>query len=151
MHALSWQLGYAGILPEAVLMSLDPREMAKQSAETAANPDNGSSRLVAERDGAIVGFVVYGPNRDDADLGQIYALYVHPDHWGTGVADELIKAAFQALPQSEVRLWVLAENPRARRFYEKHGMRFDGTTKPWRPKDWDTDFPIVRYVITRGN
>ncbi|HLS62178.1 MAG TPA: GNAT family N-acetyltransferase [Ruania sp.] len=42
------------------------------------------------RDGAVLGFVNAGPYRDqdvpadEPGWGEIYAIYVHPDRWGTG-------------------------------------------------------------------
>ena len=60
------------------------------------------------------------------------ALYVLPQAWGTGHADDLHDAAVEELRRLAVeraRLWVLEENARARRFYERHGWRADGTSR----------------------
>lgn len=60
------------------------------------------------------------------------ALYVRPTAWGRGVADELHAWAVERLRAAgttTARLWVLEQNPRARRFYERHGWRADGTTR----------------------
>jgi GNAT superfamily N-acetyltransferase len=42
-------------------------------------------------------------------------------------------------------LWVLEDNPRTRRFYEKHGWRPDGGAK--REAFLETEVPLVRYRI----
>ena len=63
-------------------------------------------------------------------VGEVYAFYVHPDHWGSQVANELMLATISALGDDGwplARLWVLRDNPRARRFYERHGWIVDGT------------------------
>jgi GNAT superfamily N-acetyltransferase len=60
------------------------------------------------------------------------ALYVAPSAWGSGVADRLHDAAVAELRARGVeraRLWVLEENHRARRFYERHGWTPDGTSR----------------------
>jgi GNAT superfamily N-acetyltransferase len=60
------------------------------------------------------------------------ALYVHPSAWGTGVAATLHDAAVAELRAQGVtgaRLWTLERNERARRFYERHGWRPDGTSR----------------------
>jgi GNAT superfamily N-acetyltransferase len=60
------------------------------------------------------------------------ALYVLPRAWGSGHADELHDAAVMELGRRDVaiaRLWVLDGNVRARRFYERHGWRADGTSR----------------------
>jgi GNAT superfamily N-acetyltransferase len=60
------------------------------------------------------------------------AMYVRPSAWGAGVSDRLHGAAVAELRARGVeraRLWVLEENGRARRFYERHGWRADGTSR----------------------
>jgi len=64
--------------------------------------------------------------------GFLEALYVLPEAWGTGLADELHDAAVAELRRQGVeqaRLWVLERNGRARRFYERHGWQADGTSR----------------------
>jgi GNAT superfamily N-acetyltransferase len=59
-------------------------------------------------------------------------LYVRPEAWGTGVAAELhdrAVAAIRAAGHERARLWVLEENARARRFYERHGWVADGSSR----------------------
>ena len=60
------------------------------------------------------------------------AIYVRPSSWGGGLAARLHDAAvaeLRARGVSRARLWVLEENPRARRFYERLGWRPDGTSR----------------------
>jgi RimJ/RimL family protein N-acetyltransferase len=88
---------------------------------------------VAEVDGQIAGFVGVGRSRDpDAD-GELYVIYVDPTHWGKGIGGELIRAGEERMRElgfREVVLWVLDDNPRARRFYEAAGWRADGQRRP---------------------
>ena len=54
---------------------------------------------------------------------------MHPDYFGKGYGERLIKGAMDALAQQgrhQIYLWVLRENARARRFYEKHGFEQSG-------------------------
>jgi RimJ/RimL family protein N-acetyltransferase len=98
------------------------------------------STLVAERDGRVVG--VAGV----ADCW-LHGFYVLPEHWGTGVADELHDAALAEQPDcAELRLWVLEENHRARRFYERHGWRANAETRvvPYPPNPLDVGYSYVR-------
>jgi GNAT superfamily N-acetyltransferase len=92
--------------------------------------------LVAERDGEPVGVVL-------VDWCWLHGFYVRPDHWGSGVALELYEAALAQLDGcAEIRLWVLEENHRARRFYEKHGWRENGETRlvPYPPNPLDVGY-----------
>jgi GNAT superfamily N-acetyltransferase len=59
-------------------------------------------------------------------------LYVIPERWGTGLAGELHDRALDAareLGSDCCRLWVLEDNARARRFYERRGWQENGTTR----------------------
>ena len=64
------------------------------------------------------------------DAGVLNELYVAPAHRGTGVADDLLVAALDAvrrqeLPLDRLVLDVDPENARARGFYDRHGF------EPW--------------------
>lgn len=74
-------------------------------------------------------------------------LYVRERAWGTGLAQELHAAALETLRRQGVRsasLWCLAENRRARHFYEKHGWRLNGTERivPFPPHPLDVGYSI---------
>jgi GNAT superfamily N-acetyltransferase len=59
-------------------------------------------------------------------------LYVVPARWGTGLADELHDRALEVvrdLGSERCHLWVLEDNARARRFYERRGWRENGETR----------------------
>jgi GNAT superfamily N-acetyltransferase len=87
--------------------------------------------FVYERDGRIEGFGWVGPSEDEPGSGELYAIYVTASNWGTGVGRELMDVAEHWLGErfTSAILWVLAENARARRFYEKRGWALDGATK----------------------
>jgi RimJ/RimL family protein N-acetyltransferase len=85
--------------------------------------------FVAEVDGEVVGFVGVGPSRDADAEGELYTIYVHPDHWGSGVGRGLIRAGERRMCElgyGRVVLWVLAGNERAERFYKSAGWIADG-------------------------
>lgn len=83
--------------------------------------------IVPEVDGRVVGFAHYGaesePNPDSGERGELFGFYLHPDYWGSGLADALMERVVTDLVDhfSEAVLWVLKDNPRARRFYERNG------------------------------
>ncbi|WP_371347591.1 GNAT family N-acetyltransferase [Ancylobacter sp. IITR112] len=70
--------------------------------------------------GTLLGFVSVNPR-----TGYVDQLVVHPDHWGTGVAGALIRAAAARSPRRLV-LDVNEQNERAVRFYEKAGFVVTG-------------------------
>lgn len=100
-----------------------------------------------EVDGEIVGFVGVGPSRDRGADGELFTIYVHPGHWGTGVGRALIVAGeeeLRKLGHRDAILWVLGDNPRARRFYELAGWAADGTARDIHL--FGFDLPEVRYA-----
>jgi GNAT superfamily N-acetyltransferase len=105
--------------------------------------------LVADIDGDVVGFAAVGEAHDaDAD-GELWAIYVRPDRWGTGVGRALIEAGEAELLELGHRsavLWVFEDNPRARRFYEAAGWVTDGAKR--QAEIFGMSAPAVRYVKT---
>jgi GNAT superfamily N-acetyltransferase len=107
-----------------------------------------SPTLVAEVDGEIVGFVGVGPSRDEPGEGELYAIYLDPAHFGTGVGRALMQAAvgrLRELGYAEATLWVLDGNVRAERFYRLAGWRRDDVFRTER----FGDVPVgeVRYRL----
>jgi GNAT superfamily N-acetyltransferase len=120
----TWQAAYARALPREQLMRL--------SADDRVDMWRRLPPFVAEVDGKVVGFVSVGSARDEDADGELYAIYVHPEHWGTGVGRALIERGeeeLRALGHDEAVLWVLDDNPRARRFYETAGWSTDGSKR----------------------
>lgn len=61
--------------------------------------------------------------------GELWAINVRPDAWGRGLARPLLRAGESSLVQLGYRhavLWVVTDNIRARRFYERAGWQADG-------------------------
>ena len=76
----------------------------------------------------VVGFVGYGDRGEEApNTGEIFAMYVLSEYYGKGVAQQLMKTGLEQLNgYSQICLWVLKENKRAIRFYQKSGFIPDG-------------------------
>jgi ribosomal protein S18 acetylase RimI-like enzyme len=120
----SWRGAFTGLVPQDFLDAMDPAAIATAWKGSIAA---GRSRLyVAASDHQIVGYSSVGPAREGpADTGELYALFVHPDWWGTNAGRQLTDAAIadlQAQGCGEVWLWVLEANARARAFYRRYGF-----------------------------
>ena len=151
-HLRTWQVAYRGQLPDdfldALSSTIDRRtEFWARSIREA--PAHRQHQLVATDGEGIVGFVTFGPRDDepgDQGTGELYAIYVDPDHWGGGYGRALFAAAERGLHDagfSEAILWVLETNERARRFYEIAGWRPDGGQKT--EHRGDVELREVRY------
>jgi GNAT superfamily N-acetyltransferase len=127
VHVASWQQAYVGIVPNEYLagLSVSAREASWQEAIRAGTP----GVLVARHQSNVVGFVAYGPSRDQdalANCNEVWALYVLSSSWSAGVGRALWLAALERFRlqgiSNIVTLWVLSANMRGRRFYTAAGF-----------------------------
>ncbi|WP_214320297.1 GNAT family N-acetyltransferase [Nonomuraea sediminis] len=125
----TWKTAYRGVMTDSFLeeLSVSPAMVDRRSSLLS----DGSTRgFVAVRDGRVRGFTLYGKARDDGHDGmEVYAIYVLPEEFSTGMGRALMAASLEDLHGQEVGLWVLAGNPRARRFYERCGFTASGLVK----------------------
>ena len=125
LHIRSWQVHSRGLVPDAVLDSLDLDTWIERRRSHLADPIPGSLNWVVEADGGVVGWCVTGPSRGPdhiPDSTELYAMYLDPERVGRGFGRALWLRARAELT-GHVALWVLEQNTRARRFYEAAGVR----------------------------
>ncbi|GAA2979911.1 GNAT family N-acetyltransferase [Streptomyces flavovirens] len=145
-----WQRAYTGMIPQAYLDAMDvARDAEHRRAYLTA--ESGPVNLVAETPNTTVtGWACYGPCRDGSarpESAELYALYAHPDRIGTGTGRALlaeVTARARAHGFAGMTLWVLKENARARRFYERAGFRPDGTEESF--EAGGAMIPELRYT-----
>jgi len=149
VHVASWRWAYRGDLPAEFLdgLTVDDRERELREWLT---PEQGAGTLVALEGGAIVGFCSFGPSGDDdADerTAEVRTIYLREEVAGRGIGRDLFASANGRLRDLGYRrgtLWVMSSNDRSRRFYERSGWSWDGTTSAHR---FDcANVPIVRYA-----
>lgn len=149
----SWFAAYEGIIARQLIdqatmpdggarvrQSFRTRPWQRMIAAVARHP-----RPAAGADAApgIVGYASFGPERDvlgtawphprtaagaEGRVAELYALYVRPAWWSTGTGRALmdqVLARVSAAGYRCITLWVLEDNARARRFYERSGFAPD--------------------------
>jgi ribosomal protein S18 acetylase RimI-like enzyme len=132
LHVRAWQAAYRGQMPDGFLDGLRPEDRQAGWERALGRDRTHDPVLVAERDGRVVGFVVLRAAEDPHGAGELAAINVDPDHWGTGAGRALLAAAHEELARlgyREAVLWVLPGNRRARRFYEIAGWVADGAER----------------------
>jgi GNAT superfamily N-acetyltransferase len=122
----TWRATYRGLLPDALLERLQPN--VERRRERLRSPASAQIDLVTEEGGAVVGYAFAGPERgDDTEYrGEVYAVYVLPEHQGKGHGRALLREATRELAGRGITtllIWVLRENQIGRRFYERIGGR----------------------------
>jgi L-amino acid N-acyltransferase YncA len=129
IHVEAWRAAYAGILPEAFLAALTVS--SRQAFWTQFLSEKTADLQVAMEGDRMLGWINTGPCRDqDTAMGvaEIWALYASPTVWCTGVGRQLWSSARTRLLEQghgQCRLWVLAQNVRAIRFYKAAGFERD--------------------------
>ena len=151
----SWLAAYEGIISRSVMdrvtapdggaqvrQSFRTRPWQRMIAAVAGLPRQPAS--AGENAPGIVGFASFGPEQDvlgapwphpltaagaEGHAAELYALYVLPAWWSTGTGRALMDRVLAKVSVAGYRcitLWVLEDNARARRFYERAGFAPDG-------------------------
>jgi ribosomal protein S18 acetylase RimI-like enzyme len=131
-----WQAAYAGIVPQTYLDAMTVEGDARQRRQWFSQPGRKSRDLVALGDRGPVGWICFGPCRGEMPglerVGEVYALYISPDLIGQGIGRTLLDEAHAQMKGAGFErsaLWVLCDNQRARRFYERAGYQADGAAQ----------------------
>ncbi len=123
IYVETWRAAYPGMLADRVLVGLsEDRQRAYWLSVLAGSKDIVH---VAEVGGRAAGFAAAGSARPflPEAKGEVYTLYVLPDHQSRGLGRALLAASWAALARRALVprvVWVLAANP-ARFFYERMG------------------------------
>jgi GNAT superfamily N-acetyltransferase len=114
-----------------------------------------SRRLVAERDGTVVGVASVGRAGDEAEnAGELFGLWVSPTERGTGVAWQLVQAGAdqaRAAGRSHLAYWVGTDNGRAVAFASSFGFRPSGTRRPMRVLSEEDGEEEIAMVLPLGD
>jgi GNAT superfamily N-acetyltransferase len=144
VHHTAWVQTYADLLP-AEHWENDTVERRAERWRERLSDDGPGNLAVAVVDERLVGFAKAGPTRrknrvpSPVRSDELWALYVLVERHGSGIGTLLLEAVLP--PTRPAELWVADANPRARRFYEKHGFMPDGA----RFTD-DLNFALIRMV-----
>lgn len=135
IHVETWQSAYRGQIPDEYLDSLSIEKRSEGWRKQLSEDKPGIYHYVAEVEGAVAGWAVAGKSRDDdatPGVGELHAIYVHPQFAGKGVGGVIMDQAIADLKADGYKtatLWVLETNEPTRKFYEHKGWQADGATK----------------------
>lgn len=147
VHVASWSWAYHDLMPAAFLEGLSVRDRERQWVDTLR--DDAERVIVALHGDELIGFASAGPSRDDdapAGTAEVFTVYLLEGFQGRGVGEMLLEDIVSGLRDAgyaRTTLWVLESNELARRFYERHGWTWDGTTSAHQIQC--ANLPIVRY------
>ena len=118
---VTWQATYAGLIPDEDMQAFLQSNYNPQQLERTMSR-LGDGFLLAEVDGAAVGYAMI--SRDREDNAQLWTIYVLPSEQGRGIGAALWASACEYARQlglTTLVLWVLEANIPARAFYERMG------------------------------
>jgi len=150
-HMDCWRSAYKGIMPDEYLsnMSSGIESRAERSVQIISESCNPYEYLCVTYDEKMIGKLGFGKclDEDKGEAGQIYAMYLIDEFWDRGFGRKMMEYALNNLKEmgyDEVVIWVLEENDRARRFYEKFRFETDG-----KKEELNIGKPLVqvRYVL----
>ncbi|KTD54302.1 GNAT family acetyltransferase [Legionella sainthelensi] len=132
IHISSWQKMYKDFIPETILQNLSLQDRTQQWHDLIMQH---VKVLIIEINQQIVGFASIGTFHNfgtDGSMGEIKAIYLHPDYWRKGLGTQLCTAAISELTKlgyKKVLLWVFEDNHQARKFYDALGFEVTSSTK----------------------
>jgi GNAT superfamily N-acetyltransferase len=131
LQIAAWRAAFLPLLPDG--FEIPPREQFLMMGQrTLAEPGVERTVAVSRR---VVGFLSHGSSRDGdvaEGVGEVRALFVHPEAWRRGVGTALVANALDRLREDgfrEATLWSFRHNDRANAFYERQGFEPDGATQ----------------------
>lgn len=121
--------------------------VSQQTMDACAQEDNCIALLEGIFREGKVHFLMGGSSgmlawQQTEDGAEIIAIHTLSESWGTDLGHAMLTEALNQIGERPVFLWAFKENTRARRFYEKHGFRWDGIE---RVSEFDGALE-VRYV-----
>ena len=110
------------------------RQHPDQCRQTDADPETGCMEFeIAKGRFSFRLTAPYNEERREAaadeleNAGEVFAIYILSQYYGKGIGYRLMQTALSELADhSKIAVWVLKENTKAIRFYERCGYRFDG-------------------------
>lgn len=121
IYEKSWKHAYKDIIPQSFLDSIPAGKWADRIVES------GINSLVATENGSPVGTASFCRSRwqEYSDYGEVISIYFLPEYIGKGYGKYLLLKCVEELKKlgfSDILLWVLEGNHRARKFYERNGF-----------------------------
>jgi len=125
IYERSWKTAYKNIIPQNFLDSIEPGNWASH-----LDDENLHTIVLIEND-TFIGTSSFCASRfpEFDGFGEIVSIYLLPEYMGKGFGKPLFEAAVMGLQElgfTDIFLWVLEENHRARTFYEKMGFAPSG-------------------------
>lgn len=151
INSKSFQQAFQGIIPDDFLKEKFSYEKLKERLNNELNEGTATS-CIMYKDDIPVGMLTFAKDdhkeRDSSEI-DIWRIYLLPEYWGQNLGIELIHwstAALNGKGYKKVALWVVEENVRARKFYEKVGFIHEGEIRIINPGREITEYRYIKNL-----
>jgi GNAT superfamily N-acetyltransferase len=135
VHAAGWLHAHDGLLPSARVAGASARGHEDFWRCELEIESTDRKPWVALLDEDVIGFAHGGMARDDdldTSTGEVYTLFVLPEHWEDGVPKRLVEHVSRDLREHRFRravFWVLQADEAMRAVAERLGWRPEGSSR----------------------
>lgn len=151
INSKSFQQAFNGIIPDVFLKERFSYERLKDRLYKELNEGTTSS-CIMYKDDTPIGMLTFAKDdhkeRDNSEI-DIWRIYILPEHWGQNLGVEFINWVIEELKRKgylKIALWVVEENIRARKFYEKIGFTHEGETRIISPGREIKEYRYIKYL-----
>jgi RimJ/RimL family protein N-acetyltransferase len=151
INSKSAQQGFKGIIPDDFLKEKFSHERLRDRLYKELEEGSTTSCIIFSDD-VPAGMLTIGKDdhkqRDDSEI-DLWRVYLLPEYWGKNIAGELIDWVTEELRRKgykKIGLWVVEENARARRFYEKAGFIHVGEIRNINPGRELRDYRYIKCL-----
>lgn len=124
VHWKSWHETYEGLMPKDYLKNVTLEKCVQMAHKWSQNT------FLIKVDKKTVGFSCFGKSKDTENANEILAIYLLKEYQGKKLGYKLLRRTVSSFVDGEKTvLWVLKDNDKAIRFYQKFGFAFNGNEK----------------------
>lgn len=151
-HISCWQSAYKGIVTDEYLESmLVKKEQIIEHYKKALTDPGDCEYYCVIYESKMIGWIIINKSlgKDNAYIGEIWAVYLTQKFWGKGHGRVMLDFAVNELKFAKcarIFLWVFEANERARQFYEKHNFSFSGEKR--KVTRYGSPLVQLKYVLT---
>ncbi len=150
VHHDAWHATYTDLLSAETNALKTPLHFQEKWSRILADSRGSRIHVKVDDSNIVTGFVSVGPDRTEGSkIGEVWAIYVHPDVLGSGVGGELFRVGLRELREmgfNIARIRVERGNARARAFYEKFGFTEDCCAPEGCDNDCEGDVAYVGNI-----
>ena len=124
----TWRTAYKGIISQEYLQNLNYESREKRFRQILEENNVFMNVYQDDKTNEIIGFISFGLPLEDFEFEiEIYSFYILDNYQMQGIGKQLLHSAvdeLEVMGKKTMILWVLKDNIKAIKFYEKMGGKF---------------------------